>query len=44
MSRTELDMSNTDRRVTFLEDVEGRVSGIRFRIGDGERDMKKIAP
>jgi hypothetical protein len=37
-------MPDTDGRFTFHKDPDGRVSSIRFRIGDGERDMKKIAP
>jgi hypothetical protein len=42
--RGELDMPDTDGRVTFLKNADGRVTGIRFRFGDVERDMKKIAP
>jgi hypothetical protein len=37
-------MPNTDGRFTLLKDADGRVSSIRFRIRDGERDMNKIAP
>jgi hypothetical protein len=37
-------MPDTDCRFTSINDADGRVSGIRFRIGVGERDMKKIAP
>jgi hypothetical protein len=40
----DVDMPDTDCRFTSIKDADGRVSGIRFRIGDGERDMKKIAP
>jgi hypothetical protein len=40
----DVDMPDTDCRFTFIKDTDGRVSGIRFRIGDGERDMKKIVP
>jgi hypothetical protein len=44
ISETEFDMPFTDGRFTFRKDERGRVTGVLFRIGDGERDMKKIAP
>jgi hypothetical protein len=44
ISETEFDMPFTDGRFTFLKDGGGRVNGVLFRIGDGERDMKRVAP
>ena len=44
ISETEFDMPFTDGRFTFRKDDQGRVSGVHFRIGDGERDMKRVAP
>ena len=31
-------------RVRFREDDQGMVTGALFRIGDGERDMKRVEP
>ena len=44
ISETEFDMPFTDGRFTFRKDDQGRVTGVLFRIGDGERNMRKIAP
>ena len=44
ISETEFDMPYTDGRFTFIKDANGRVSSVLFRIGDSERNMKKIAP
>jgi hypothetical protein len=44
ISETEFDLPYTDGRFTFRKDDQGRVSGVHFRIGDGERELKKIAP
>lgn len=44
ISETEFDMPFTDGRFTFRKDAQGRVSGVHFRIGDGERELKKLAP
>jgi hypothetical protein len=44
ISETEFDMPFTDGRFTFRKDDRGRVISVLFRVGDGERDMKKIAP
>lgn len=44
ISETEFDMPFTDGRYTFRKDGQGRVTSVHFRIGDGERDMKKLAP
>jgi 3-keto-disaccharide hydrolase/uncharacterized protein DUF3471 len=44
ISETEFDMPFTDGRFTFRKDDQGRVTGVLFRIGGSERDMKKIAP
>jgi hypothetical protein len=41
ISETEFDMPYTDGRFTFRRE-DGRVTGALFRIGDGERDLKKI--
>jgi hypothetical protein len=42
ISETEFDMPFTDGRFTFRKDERGRVGGVLFRIGDGEREMKKV--
>jgi hypothetical protein len=44
ISETEFDMPYTDGRFTFQKDGQGRVTGVLFRIGDSERDMKRVAP
>ena len=44
ISETEFDLPFTDGRFTFRKDDQGRVTGVHFRIGDGEREMKRIAP
>jgi hypothetical protein len=44
ISETEFDMPLTDGRFTFRTDDRGRVTGVHFRIGDGQRDMKRVAP
>lgn len=44
ISETEFDMPFTYGRFNFRKNGEGHVTGVLFRIGDGERDMKKIAP
>ena len=44
ISETEFDMPSTDGRFTFRKDQAGRVTGVLFRIGDGERDMRRVAP
>jgi hypothetical protein len=44
ISETEFDMPFTDGRFHFRTDDQGRVTGVLFRIGDSERDMRKIAP
>jgi hypothetical protein len=44
ISETEFDMPFTDGRFTFRKDEQGRVTGVLFRIGDGERDMKRVEP
>ncbi len=43
ISETVFDMPFTDGRFTFRKDEQVRVTGVLFRIGDGERDMKKVA-
>ena len=44
ISETEFDMPFTDGRFTFRKDDQGRVTGLHFRIGDGEREMKRVGP
>ena len=44
ISETEFDMPRTDGRFTFRVDEQGRVTGVRFRIGDAEREMKRVGP
>ena len=44
ISETVFDMPFTDGRFTFRTDDRGKVTGVLFRIGDGERDMKKVGP
>jgi hypothetical protein len=43
MSRGALDIFDTDGRFTFLKNADGRFSGIRFRFGHVERDMRRTA-
>jgi hypothetical protein len=42
ISETQFDLPFTDGRFTFLKDAGGRVTGVHFRIGDGERDWKRV--
>ncbi len=44
ISETEFDMPDTYGRFSFLKDANGRVSGVVFRIGDSERNLKRIGP
>ena len=44
ISATEFDMPFTDGRFTFRKDDSGKVIGVHFRIGDGDREMAKIEP
>jgi Domain of Unknown Function (DUF1080)/Domain of unknown function (DUF3471) len=44
ISETEFDMPHTDGHFTFLKDDAGKVTGVHFRIADGERDWKRIGP
>jgi CubicO group peptidase (beta-lactamase class C family) len=41
ISETEFDMPFTDGRFTFHTDNTGKVTGVHFRIGDSEREMKR---
>jgi Domain of Unknown Function (DUF1080)/Domain of unknown function (DUF3471) len=43
ISETEFDMPYTYGRFTFHKDAQGEVTSVLFRIGDGQREMKKIA-
>lgn len=42
ISETEFDLPFTDARFTFRKDGQGRVAGVHFRVGDGEREMKRV--
>jgi hypothetical protein len=44
ISETQFDMPFTDGRFTFRTDDAGRVTGAHFRIGDGERNLKRVGP
>jgi hypothetical protein len=44
ISETQFEMPFTDGRFTFLKDEAGTVTGVHFRIGDGERDWKRVGP
>lgn len=44
ISDLEFDMPSTDAKFTFRKDTEGRVTSVLFRIGDGKREWKKVAP
>jgi hypothetical protein len=44
ISETEFDMPHTDGHFTFQKDSQGHVTGVLFRIGDGKRELKKLAP
>jgi hypothetical protein len=44
ISETEFDMPFTYGRFIFRKDAQGRVTGVLFRIGDGQRDMKRVGP
>ena len=44
VSATEFVLPHTDARFTFQRDDQGRVTGVLFRVGDGERILSKIGP
>ena len=44
LSETRFDMPSTDGQFTFLTYATGRVTGVHFRIADGERDWKRVGP
>jgi hypothetical protein len=44
VSATDFVMPRTDGRFTFQRDDQGRVTGVLFQIGDGERSLTKIPP
>jgi hypothetical protein len=44
ISETEFDLPFSDGRFTFRKDDSGRVTSAHFRIGDGERVLKKVSP
>ena len=43
-SATEFDLPSADGRFTFRADDSGNVTGAVFRIGDAEREMKRVGP
>ena len=43
VSENVFDMPYTDGRFTFRKDDQGRVTRVHFKIGDGEREMKRMA-
>jgi hypothetical protein len=44
ISETQFDMPFTDGHFTFLLDQAGKVTGVHFRIAEGERDWKRVDP
>jgi Domain of Unknown Function (DUF1080) len=44
VSPTEFVLPHADARLTFERDNHGKVTGIRFRVGDGEQFLTKIEP
>ncbi|WP_435006868.1 family 16 glycoside hydrolase [Tundrisphaera lichenicola] len=44
ISETEFDMPYTDGQFLFRKDDQGRVIGVHFRIGDGERELVRVSP
>ena len=41
ISATEFVLPHTDARFTFQRDDQGRVTGVLFRVGDGEQLLTK---
>ena len=39
VSETLFILPHTDGRFTFQKDDQGRVTGVRFEVGDGEREL-----
>jgi hypothetical protein len=44
ISETRFDMPATDGQFTFRTDASGLVTGVHFRVADGERDWKRVGP
>ena len=44
ISPTEFVLPHTDARFTFQRDDQGRVTGVLFKVGDGEQLLTKILP
>ncbi len=44
ISATEFVLPHADAKFTFQRDDQGKVTGILFRVGDGEQLLKKIEP
>jgi hypothetical protein len=44
ISETQFDMPFTDGRFTFRTDQAENVTGVHFRIGDGERHLRRVGP
>jgi hypothetical protein len=43
ISETEFVLPHTDANFTFLKDAKGQVKAVHMRVGDGERDWKRLA-
>jgi hypothetical protein len=43
-SERRFEMPSTDGEFTFLTDAADRVTGVHFRVADGERDWKRVGP
>jgi hypothetical protein len=44
VSPSEFVLPHADARLTYQRDDQGSVTGILFRVGDGEQVLKKLAP
>ena len=44
ISSTEFVLPQADAKFTFQRDDHGKVTGILFRVGDGEQLLKKLGP
>jgi hypothetical protein len=44
VSSSEFVLPHADARFTFQRDEKGTVTGVLFRVGDGERVLKKLSP
>ena len=44
VSPTEFVLPHADARFTFKRDDQGRVTGVLFRVGDGEQLLTRVIP